>query len=254
MTARALTPVDLSDAALFTEDRWREPFAQLRAEAPVSWREDSAYGGYWSVVTHDLIQQVELDPATYSSQLGNITIAEGVAGSEFPNFIAMDPPRHTEQRRVVAAAFTPSQMLHRERQVKERTRELLDSLPIGETFCWVNQVAVPLTIGMLAIVLDFKVKNDALTPRTETILASVPFPESAYPASQLSNLVVSGYQTAWLPLQYWADGSLKIAQAQFTDTLAAGETKTYRVARDEPATTGSFTRNTWVAQFASSLE
>ena len=155
MTARALNPVDVSDSALYTEDRWREPFAQLRAEAPVSWREDSAYGGYWSVVTHDLIQQVELDPATYSSQLGNITIAEGVAGSEFPNFIAMDPPRHTEQRRVVAAAFTPSQMLHRERQVKERTRELLDSLPIGETFCWVNQVAVPLTIGMLAIVLDF---------------------------------------------------------------------------------------------------
>ena len=155
MTDRALNPVDVSDSALYTEDQWREPFAQLRAEAPVSWRADSPYGGYWSVVTHDLIQQVELDPATYSSQTGNITIAEGVAGSEFPNFIAMDPPRHTEQRRVVAAAFTPSQMLHRERQVRERTRELLDGLPIGETFCWVNQVAVPLTIGMLAIVLDF---------------------------------------------------------------------------------------------------
>lgn len=155
MTARALNPVDVSDSTLYTEDKWREPFAQLRADAPVSWRADSPYGGYWSVATHDLIQQVELDPATYSSQTGNITIAEGVAGSEFPNFIAMDPPRHTEQRRVVAAAFTPSQMLQRERQVKERTRELLDGLPVGETFCWVNQVAVPLTIGMLAIVLDF---------------------------------------------------------------------------------------------------
>ncbi len=155
MATRALNPVDVSDSALYTDDQWREPFAHLRAEAPVSWRADSPYGGYWSVATHDLIQQVELDPATYSSQTGNITIAEGVAGSEFPNFIAMDPPRHTEQRRVVAAAFTPSQMLHRERQVRERTKELLDSLPVGETFCWVNQVAVPLTIGMLAIVLDF---------------------------------------------------------------------------------------------------
>ncbi len=155
MATRALNPVDVSDSALYTEDTWREPFAWLRANAPVSWREESAYGAYWSVATHDLIQQVELDPATYSSQTGNITIAEGVAGSEFPNFIAMDPPRHTEQRRVVAAAFTPSQMLQRERQVKERTKELLDALPIGESFCWVNQVAVPLTIGMLAIVLDF---------------------------------------------------------------------------------------------------
>ncbi len=155
MAARALNPVDVSDSALYTEDTWREPFARLRAQAPVSWREDSAYGPYWSVASHELIQQVELDPATYSSQLGNITIAEGVAGGEFPNFIAMDPPRHTEQRRVVAAAFTPSQMLHRERQVRERTKELLDALPVGETIDWVNQVAVPLTIGMLAIVLDF---------------------------------------------------------------------------------------------------
>ncbi|WP_374284136.1 cytochrome P450 [Novosphingobium sp.] len=155
MAARALNPVDVSDSALYTEDTWREPFARLRADAPVSWREDSAYGPYWSVASHELIQQVELDPATYSSQLGNITIAEGVAGGEFPNFIAMDPPRHTEQRRVVAAAFTPSQMLHRERQVRERTKELLDALPVGETIDWVNQVAVPLTIGMLAIVLDF---------------------------------------------------------------------------------------------------
>jgi cytochrome P450 len=153
--ARALNPFDVSDSAFYTEARWREPFAQLRAEAPVSWREDSAYGGYWSVVTHGLIQQVELDPATYSSQIGNITIAEGVAGAEFPNFIAMDPPRHTEQRRVVAAAFTPSQMAQRERQVRERTRELFDALPIGQEIDWVNAVSIPLTIGMLAIVLDF---------------------------------------------------------------------------------------------------
>ena len=155
MTARALTPVDVSDAALYTEDRWREPFAQLRRDAPVSWREDSPYGGYWSVVSHALIQEVELDPATWSSQVGNITIAEGVAGAEFPNFIAMDPPRHTEQRRVVAAAFTPSQMALREKQVRARTRELFDALPVGETFDWVDRVSVPVTIAMLAIVLDF---------------------------------------------------------------------------------------------------
>ncbi len=155
MTARAPTPIDLSDTSLYTEDRWREPFAALRAEAPVSWREDSPYGGYWSVVTHDLCQAVELDWETYSSQIGNITIADGVAGSEFPNFIAMDPPRHSEQRRVVAAAFTPSQMQLRERQVRTRTKELFDALPIGETFDWVAEVSIPTTIAMLAIVLDF---------------------------------------------------------------------------------------------------
>jgi cytochrome P450 len=67
----------------------------------------------------------------------------------------MDPPRHSEQRRVVAAAFTPSQMQKRERQVRERTKELFDALPVGETFDWVAEVSIPTTIAMLAIVLDF---------------------------------------------------------------------------------------------------
>ena len=152
---RLTAPIDLSDTALYVENRWHAPFAQLRRDMPVSWCPDSPYGPYWSAVTHELVQQVELDPATWSSQLGNITIADGVAGGEFPNFIAMDPPRHTDQRRVVAAAFTPSQMAQREVQVRQRTLELLDALPVGETFDWVDRVAVPLTIGMLAIVLDF---------------------------------------------------------------------------------------------------
>lgn len=106
----------------------------------------------------------------------------------------------------------------------------------------------------LDIVLDFKVENDAATTRTETILASVPFPEGAYPAGSLANMVVSGHQTAWLPLQQWADGSVKVAQAQFTDELAAGETKNYEVARDEAAMTGTFARNAWVSQFAGGLQ
>jgi cytochrome P450 len=46
-------------------------------------------------------------------------------------------------------------MAKRERQVRERTRELFDALPIGQEIDWVDQVSIPLTIAMLAIVLDF---------------------------------------------------------------------------------------------------
>jgi hypothetical protein len=106
----------------------------------------------------------------------------------------------------------------------------------------------------LSIVLDFSVANDATAERTETVCASIPFPEGGYPESQLANMVVSGHQTAWLPLQYWADGKVKVAQAQFTDTLQPGQVKSYQVARDEPALTGAFTRNAWVQQMWSGLE
>ena len=154
---RAISPVDVSDIALYTEDRWREPFARLRRDMPVSWCADSPYGGYWSVVTHELIQDVELNHAVFSSswENGNIVIADPPPQSNLPNFIAADPPVHTDQRKVIAPAFNPSQMAAQEKVVKLRTRELFDTLPVGATFDWVEQVSIPLTIGMLCILFGF---------------------------------------------------------------------------------------------------
>lgn len=151
---RALTPIDLSQNELYSSDSWREPFAELRRTAPVSYCPESPYGAYWSVVTHDLIQQVELDHTVYSNS-PDITLVDGGGADAFPTFLNMDPPRHTEIRRVFAEAFTPTQMNERTPEIRERTRALLDSLPLGETIDWVSDVSVPLTIGMLAILLDF---------------------------------------------------------------------------------------------------
>ncbi len=171
----AITPIDVSDNSLYTENRWQEPFARLRAEMPVSFRSDSPYGPYWSVVTHDLVQQVEINPAVFSSsyELGNITIVDSYGEREFPNFIAMDAPRHTEQRKVVAPAFNPSQMADREVQVRQRTKQLFDSLPIGETFDWVERVSIPLTIGMLCILFDFPWEERANLKRWSDLASDV---------------------------------------------------------------------------------
>jgi len=153
---RPLTPIDISQNALYVDNTWREPFARLRAELPISWREESPFGSYWSVVTHDLVQETELRHDVFSSRwdMGNITIAESVNGEGFPNFIAQDPPIHTAQRRVIAPAFSPSQMLKLDAQVKARTKELIDGLPVGETFDWVERVSIPQTLGMLCILFD----------------------------------------------------------------------------------------------------
>ena len=156
VATRPQSPVDVSANALYVEDRWREPFAQLRAQMPVSWRAESPFGAYWSVTTHALVQEVEIHPEVYSSRwdLGNITIADTVGGSEFPNFIAQDAPIHTAQRKVIAPAFSPSQIVKLEAQVRARTAELFAALPRGETFDWVDRVSIPLTLGMLCILFD----------------------------------------------------------------------------------------------------
>jgi cytochrome P450 len=154
---QAVTPMDVSENGLYVENRWAEPFAALRRDMPVSHCPESPYGPYWSVATPDLIQEVESNPDIYSSsyELGNITIADSVGGSEFPNFIAMDRPRHTEQRKVVQPAFNPSEMARREAEIRQRTKDLFDALPVGETFDWVDRVSIELTLGMISILFDF---------------------------------------------------------------------------------------------------
>jgi cytochrome P450 len=153
---RPINHVDVSQDALYVENTWREPFAKLRAEMPLSWCPDSPFGAYWSAVSHALIAEVELRHDVFSSRwdLGNITIAEAVNGEGFPNFIAQDQPIHTAQRKVIAPAFSPSQMIKLDAQVKALTKKLFDGLPIGEEFDWVERVSIPQTLGMLCILFD----------------------------------------------------------------------------------------------------
>jgi len=70
-------------------------------------------------------------------------------------FIAMDRPEHSGQRRTVSPAFTPAEMVRQSGDIRRRTAELLDTLPVGETFDWVDTVSIELTTGMLALLFDF---------------------------------------------------------------------------------------------------
>ena len=77
VAAIPLSEMDVSDPAIYQQDCFYPYFARLRAEDPVHYCSDSAYGPYWSVTRYDDIMKVELDPETYSSaaHLGGITIA-----------------------------------------------------------------------------------------------------------------------------------------------------------------------------------
>jgi hypothetical protein len=75
----------------------------------------------------------------------------------------------------------------------------------------------------------FSAVNGAAATRTETIRVSIPFAVGTQTVAGLADKVVTGFSTAWLPLQVWGDGSAKVAQAQFTDTLTSTQTKNYDV-------------------------
>ena len=161
-TASPIAPIDVSEAVLYAEDRWQEPFRKLRAEAPIQYVPDSKFGPYWSVSTYKPIIQIEALPKLFSSsyEYGGITVAflvDKLLEGEFrmPMFIAMDPPQHTGQRRTIAPAFGPSEVAAIRDEVRKSTGELLDSLPVGEAFDWVERVSIELTTDMLARLFDF---------------------------------------------------------------------------------------------------
>jgi cytochrome P450 len=161
-TASPIAPIDVSRAELYAEDRWQEPFRQLRAAAPIQFVPESKFGPYWSISTYKPIVYVEALPKLFSSswEYGGISIAfdsDKPLENEIrqPMFIAMDPPNHTAQRRTVAPSFGPSEVAELRAEVQARTAEVLDSLPVGEAFDWVQRVSIELTTGMLARLFDF---------------------------------------------------------------------------------------------------
>lgn len=157
--SESVDPFDVSRPELYRDDTWREPFARLRADAPVHYVHHSEFGPYWSVSSYKPIVEVESLPDLYSSEAGGITIADFDAADpnavRMPMFIARDRPVHTAQRRTVAPAFTPSEMTRLSSDIRHRTQEVLDGLPWGEQFDWVDTVSIELTTQMLAILFDF---------------------------------------------------------------------------------------------------
>lgn len=149
-------PFDVSRPDIYRDDTWHEPFRRLRAEAPVHKVADSDFGPYWSVSTYKPIVEVESLPDLYSSEANGFTISP-IASDEvrMPMFIGRDRPIHTAQRRTVAPAFTPSEMVRLTRNIRDRSAEVLDTLPWNTGFDWVERVSIELTTQMLAILFDF---------------------------------------------------------------------------------------------------
>lgn len=155
--SKPLADIDVSDAALYADDDWRPVFGRLRAEAPVHYCRESAYGPYWSVSGYDLIMQAELAPAVLSSRadLGGIQIGDIAKDLDRPAFVSMDPPEHTPRRRAVAPIANRSTLREYETLIRERTGAVLEALPKDEPFDWVERVSMELTGMMLATMLDW---------------------------------------------------------------------------------------------------
>jgi cytochrome P450 len=133
-----LDRIDVSDSELFETDTHWGYFERLRKEAPVHYCAESDFGPFWSVTRYHDVVHVEKAPEIFSSAK---SIVVGDPDPRFPleaGFITMDGPKHDAHRKVVQPVAAPRNLVVLEPLIRARVREILDSLPVCETFDWVD--------------------------------------------------------------------------------------------------------------------
>ena len=150
----ALEDIDLSNPFLYKQDRWQSYYKRLRDEAPVHFQKKSPFGPFWSVMRYEDILFVDKNHELFSSE-PVILLGDAPEGLEVEMFIAMDPPKHDLQRQAVQGVVAPKNLKEMEALIRTRTQDVLDNLPVGVPFDWVEEVSVELTARMLATLFDF---------------------------------------------------------------------------------------------------
>ena len=180
-----LDQFDVSDPGLYQSDSWRPYFDRLRREAPVNYIPDSPYGPYWAVSKYKDIMHCEVHHEVFSNEIGGIQIEEQPKDLARPSFIRMDPPKHDDQRKVASPIVAPANLANMEPLIRERTAMVLDSLPRGVEFDWVQEVSIKLTTMMLATLFDFPFEERAkLTYWSDVAICNVNAPDSPVHSEQ----------------------------------------------------------------------
>lgn len=173
-----LEQIDVSRPELFQNDSWHPWFARLRQEAPVHYLEDSRNGPFWSVTSHHLIKEVDANNTVFSSEKGGISINDLPPPKEGEiqgrSFIGMDEPEHGKQRSAVSPTVAPTNLAGLEPLIRERVIDILESLPVGQKFNWVQEVSIELTARMLATLFDFPYEDRRKLVHWSDITTNVP--------------------------------------------------------------------------------
>ncbi len=164
MDRTAIEGIDLNDAQRFVRGEHHEMFTKLRAQSPVYWQEDDLKGGgYWNVVKHADLIEVNRDTATFSSEVGGTMIMSGqFPVGEDPDammdtrgvlMLDMDPPKHTRYRLLVNKGFTPRMIGLIEQALRHRATLIVDNVVEAGSADFVEDIAAELPLQAIAEIM-----------------------------------------------------------------------------------------------------
>nr|AXL05553.1 cytochrome P450 [uncultured bacterium] len=130
-----------------------EKHVWMRGERPpatVWWDEET---GIHHVYGYDEAMEVMGDHETYSSNSQRLLPSALGAEVTDGNMVRLDPPEHTQLRKLVNRAFTPRMIVDLEPRVAELTNELLDGIGDADRIDLVDVLAYPLPVIVIAEML-----------------------------------------------------------------------------------------------------
>ena len=183
IAATPLAKLNPAKVDRFFDDTIWPVFERLRREDPVHFTPESEYGPYWSITKWNDIMAVDTNHEAFSSAEGiGLANLEAMAEQEKvmgeqrrgAGFITMDEPEHSLARKAVSPTLAPSNLHAMGPQVRERAGQILDSLPIGKEFDWVDLVSKELTAMTLATLFDFPFEQRRKLPWWSDMIMNQP--------------------------------------------------------------------------------
>ena len=153
--------LDLSDSRSFAQGFPHEFFTWLRAHEPLYWHPPTEITpdgeGFWVFSRYADVDQVIMDPESYSSDkggartAGGTTIKDEVSAGKVMN--QTDDPLHRRLRAIVNEGFTVKAISALEGELRARTRSLLEGIQSGEHLDFAQRVSREIPTQAICIVL-----------------------------------------------------------------------------------------------------
>ena len=174
--------VDLSDPKTFFTGVPHAYFRMLREEEPVHWQEECKVPGlpkgpgYWALTRYEDISFVSKNSDIFSSEVAGCVLGE-IPPKDLEllreQLIQMDPPGHTELRKVMNPQFKPGTVRETEAQTRKMVCETLDALAQKSECDFVNSISAPISLRALTHFLGVPDKHTGRFYRwTNTVIGS----------------------------------------------------------------------------------
>ena len=136
-------------------------WALLRREAPIYWDDRTPGIPFWAVTKHEDIVTLSKQPRRFQNgpRLAVFPPDPGQTEEERPDefgrhLLIMDPPQHSQYRRLISSRFTPRAMRAMHADIDGIAREILDEITTGGASAEVDFVEKVSSVLPLAVIAD----------------------------------------------------------------------------------------------------